>query len=614
VGDVFCGAGGFSEGFRQAGFRVLWAIDNWAPAAATFGSNFPETRVITDNVLSLDFRKLEPVDVLIGSPPCTHFSLSNKGGNGDVSTGLKLVRRFMDAVDALRPRYYVMENVPHLNSIFERKIPRYVLQRYFPQRVVLNSADFGVPQSRRRLFSGKFPLPQAVTIAHTTMRRTIYGLPHPMVVDSSQKEGKVQDPLYGFTIPASKLTEHFMDTELDRTDIQECLRARQRHPWYGHMRFPDSLDLPCRTIDTVTSSSRRQSIVIADSRGGREIYRGLTNRERACLQGFPMTYQFWGKYPTDRFCLVGNAVPPPLARAIALAIRHDKGMLTDDLHASFSLPCVLPPVAMPRNKPPLHRFRLTRNYRGFVRGMSARRARIDFDNLGDRPAAHPAGKCLHLAEWRSVLYLGYARDYASFKLDVTTACRVALYVTLRAGRRSDTVQRVISVASKSFARTIPDASTLQATWTGRAKGRVKPDWILNQTARICREVVRRSDGIEENGIEAGEFAPFLDGAQLSGGKDSRHGRWKKTRINVYMACAAVALSVAALFANRGVFWLKANWGKHYAGPPLNLFSEFPDDVQGAESVDVSRVLSAARGSLPRTIEPMVLAPIRHSTC
>jgi len=598
VGDLYCGAGGFSEGFRQAGFKILWGVDNWEPAVTTFKSNFPDAKVLTDDVLSLDYRRLEPVDVLIGSPPCTHFSLANKGGNGDVSEGLRLVRRFMDAVDGLRPRYYVMENVPHLDSIFERTIPQPLLERYFPDRVVLNSADFALPQNRRRLFLGRFPIPQATTTAHVPMRKVIHGLPYPMASDLAKRERKVRDPLYGFSIPVSKLTEHFSDTTLDRTEIREALREKQGHSWYGPMRFPDSLDLPSRTIDTITGLSRRQSIVVADSRGGRKVYRGLTGRERACLQGFPITYQFWGKYLAHRSSLVGNAVPPPLARAIALSVREDMGMLGDDSHLSFSLPDVLPPTA-PAARQRSYRFSLRRTYRRFVPGtFVSRRARIDFDNLGNRPAVHPAGRRPHLVEWRPVLYLGYARDYVSFRLDVTTASRIALYVCLRTGQRPELVERVVSIASKLFARAVPDASTLQAIWAGRMRSPMNPDWILNQTARICREAVVRVNRTGENAIEAGECTPFLAGTRLSGGKDSRRGRWKKKRINLYMACAAVALSVAALFANRGTLWLRTNWGKHYAVQSLDLTSELPDKMRGVVPIDVLSDFCTARRSLP----------------
>jgi DNA-cytosine methyltransferase len=608
VGDLYCGAGGFSEGFRQAGFKILWGVDNWGPAATTFANNFSEAEVLTDDVLSLDLRRLDPVDVLIGSPPCTHFSLANKGGNGDVVEGLRLVRRFMDAVDVLRPRYYVMENVPHLSSVLEQTISDSVLRRYFPQKRILDSADFGVPQSRRRFFLGKFPRLQIVTADHIPMRRVVYGLPYPMAVHSAEGRSKVRDPLYGFTISISKLTDHFMQTALDRTDIQECLREKQRHPWYGRMRFPDSLDLPARTLDTNTALARRQSIVIVDSRGGSKVHRGLTTRERACLQGFPITHQFWGEYLTYRFCLVGNAVPPPVARAMALAMREEMGM---PLRRSptFNLPDVLPPVTTSRTSvKPKYRFPLTRHYRWYVPGTLSRvrRVRVDFDNLGKAPARHPGEESQHLVEWRSVLYLGYARDYVGFKLDATTACRIAKYVCLRTGHRRDIVERVVSRSCKDFPKAIPDASTLQAIWAGRISGSVNPDRIVVQAAHTCKQagVVPRT---KESGILAGECEPFLDNAaRVSRGKDWRQGIWKKARIDLYTASASVAVSIAALIANRGVVWLRSNWGKHYAGQPLDLPESRPSGMRGVTSPEIESVLLDACRSLSKSIDSLVM--------
>lgn len=110
--DLFCGAGGFSEGFRQAGFRVTNALDIWAPAVLTHEKNQPETEAIRADILSFDPERLGPVDVLIGSPPCTEFSFANRGGNGDVEAGMRLVYRFLRFVYELRPRWWVMENVP----------------------------------------------------------------------------------------------------------------------------------------------------------------------------------------------------------------------------------------------------------------------------------------------------------------------------------------------------------------------------------------------------------------------------------------------------------------------------------------------------------------------
>ena len=98
VADFFCGGGGFSEGFRQAGFEIVFAVDKWAPAVKTYKGNKPGVNVVQDDVIRIsklsneEFEKLVPdSEVIIGSPPCQSFSHSNKSGNGDKSIGIQLI-------------------------------------------------------------------------------------------------------------------------------------------------------------------------------------------------------------------------------------------------------------------------------------------------------------------------------------------------------------------------------------------------------------------------------------------------------------------------------------------------------------------------------------------
>lgn len=100
VADFFCGGGGFSEGFRQAGFNIVFAVDKWEPAITTYKGNKPGVNAILDDVIRIsnlpddEFEALVPdSEVIIGSPPCQSFSHSNKSGNADKSIMIPLCLR-----------------------------------------------------------------------------------------------------------------------------------------------------------------------------------------------------------------------------------------------------------------------------------------------------------------------------------------------------------------------------------------------------------------------------------------------------------------------------------------------------------------------------------------
>ena len=132
--DFFCGGGGFSEGFRQAGFEIVFAVDNWAPAVNTYKGNKPGVNVIQDDVIRIsnlpdnEFEELVPdSEVIIGSPPCQSFSHSNKSGNGDKSLGIRLIEAYLKIVARKKYkqgsilRYWVLENVPAVKQYIKKK-------------------------------------------------------------------------------------------------------------------------------------------------------------------------------------------------------------------------------------------------------------------------------------------------------------------------------------------------------------------------------------------------------------------------------------------------------------------------------------------------------------
>jgi DNA (cytosine-5)-methyltransferase 1 len=159
VADVFCGAGGIAEGFRQGGYSIAAGADADPDACATFRKNFPEAAVLHGDVRNRRVRDafLEAaagVQVVVGGPPCQAFSQVRNHARIIDDPRNSLYREFVRIVSDLSPAVFVMENVPGLDQM---GIRRQVLQdlslkgAYRVSTQLLDAADFGVPQTRKRI-------------------------------------------------------------------------------------------------------------------------------------------------------------------------------------------------------------------------------------------------------------------------------------------------------------------------------------------------------------------------------------------------------------------------------------------------------------------------------
>lgn len=337
VADFFCGAGGFSEGFRQAGFRIVFAVDKWLPAYTTYKANKPQTNVKLDDVIRIsllpddEFEKLVPdTEIIIGSPPCVAFSNSNKSGNGDKELGIELLEAYLRIVARKKfkkesvLKYWILENVPNIKKYIkaEYSAEDLGLTGAFKLRVigesskVYNAKYFGVPSNRKRFLCGEFPEPVPTHTDRTVipMRRILESLGEPNADDRQI----ITDCNYpDLTLPIAAVTDHQYKYLVADFELEKAIRLKLDKGYMGRMSFPENIDKPSRTVMATMSACSRESMILGCSDGK---YRLPTVREIASFMSFPIDYRFYGVSKGIKYTLVGNAVPPKLSNAIANAI------------------------------------------------------------------------------------------------------------------------------------------------------------------------------------------------------------------------------------------------------------------------------------------------------
>ena len=351
VVDFFCGAGGFSEGFRQAGCSIVLGVDIWKPAISTFQYNFPKSQVLLKDVgrfSEQDIHQLIPnADIIIGSPPCQLFSTSNNCGKVNKTQGIHLFKSFLKIIvlkrDTGNLKAWFMENVPNSvkflkqrYSYFELGLSKFAKKNNLnPKSIaielnqdkikIFSAIQFGVAQNRKRAFIGEivktncFPkIDDFFNTEQKTLRDVFRNIPAP---NHGKKNTKVKDPNYkSLSISACQITDHFYDTGIYEMQWRDCLLKKNNHAYMGVVQFPENLDKPSRTVTTGTGYSREALIYRSEiKRKGDGEYREPTVRELSVIMSFPLIYQFIGLESQKR-TLVGNAVCPKVSYRLAVSV------------------------------------------------------------------------------------------------------------------------------------------------------------------------------------------------------------------------------------------------------------------------------------------------------
>ena len=334
VSDFFCGAGGFSEGFRQSGMDVIFSLDSWKLATETHDINHSNHKCVHMNILDINtveqIDKIIPdTDIIVGSPPCIAFSNSNKAGKADKTLGIQLINQYLKIIlykltkKGSKLKYWILENVP--NSIdyikdeytakelgLDEKLPNLKI----PIKQILVASDYGAPQGRKRAIIGNYITPPKTHVDNPVkinVIQSVLGSP----LNNTKKS--FTDPLFkNIKLNKKQLTDHFYNTDIPQDMWKKAKRLKTDHGYMGKMEFPDSTNRLSRTIMATESYCSREAIIFKKENTENE-YRGPTIREISSLMGFPIDYQFKGSH-NNKHKQIGNAVCVQLSKALGDAI------------------------------------------------------------------------------------------------------------------------------------------------------------------------------------------------------------------------------------------------------------------------------------------------------
>lgn len=354
VVSLFSGGGGLDLGFAAEGYNVIWAIDNNKNAVETYKANIGG-HIICADINQIDINKLPHADVVIGGPPCQSFSLA---GNRNVEDARgQLIWKYIHIIEHVQPKAFVFENVTGLLSaknsqgkkIIELLKNTFKEIGYTIEQQVMNAADYGIPQRRKRVIivglkDAKFEFPQpthsedGVSLKrYVSVEDALCDLPEAI----EDENGAVnycmpaQSEFQEYVRRDAAVTEHFIPqmSELDEYIVRHVKpggnymdipaevnssRIKRLQRDGGHTTCYGRLapDKPSYTINTYFN---RPNV-------GCNIHykadRLITVREALRLQSFPDDYKIISSSKQGRNLIVGNAVPPMLAGIIARELKQ----------------------------------------------------------------------------------------------------------------------------------------------------------------------------------------------------------------------------------------------------------------------------------------------------
>jgi len=317
--DLFSGAGGFSLGFDNKGFQNVFSIDIEPSFCKTYKHNFSNHQLIEKDICDLSdseikyLKEFDEIDVVIGGPPCQGFSIAGNIGRKFVDDPRnRLFKEFVRVVKVIKPKFFVMENVARLYTHNKGATRNEIIKDfeklgYKVDCKILNSADYGVPQVRKRvIFIGtstnqKIEFPQKEVENYVSVKEALSKYPKLQ----SGEESSIPNHI-AMSHSDQMLTKmSYVSDGGDRNEIPVKIRPKSGDV-RKYIKYASDKPSVCVTGDMRKIFHYEQN-------------RALTVRELAELQSFPDDFVFKGSRISQQQ-QVGNSVPPKMAEAIAKVI------------------------------------------------------------------------------------------------------------------------------------------------------------------------------------------------------------------------------------------------------------------------------------------------------
>lgn len=317
--DLFCGASGLSTGFSSAGFNILLGVDIFDTALKTFKKNHPKSQILNKNIQEVNLSVInsligdKKINGIIGGPPCQGFSMAGKRQPNDPRNSLFM--EYVRVVKEIKPDFFVMENVQGILSMKNedgKKVIEIILEEfdniknYTLELHKVNTADYGIPQKRRRIF----------IIGYKKNYKFIFPK------KSHSKTGKNLKKWIGvkkILLPRNKVNKkYFYSQKLINGFLRREKINKKRNIGFGWQFL--RLNEPSYTISARYYKDGAEALVKYNNSYREGSIRRLTPRECALIQSFPKSFKFEGS-DNEIYQQIGNAVPPKMAKEIAKSIK-----------------------------------------------------------------------------------------------------------------------------------------------------------------------------------------------------------------------------------------------------------------------------------------------------